>query len=59
MNAFSHGKPLERLLILRVPKHPKRVPDPETQGAGFMIARVSIHGATDAGRYRRLAASSD
>ena len=49
-NAYFQGKPLERLLILRVPKHPKGVPDPEIQRAGFMIARVPVYGTTDAGR---------
>ena len=49
-NAYFQGKPLERLLILRVPKHPKGVPDPEIQHAGFMIARVPVYGTTDAGR---------
>ena len=34
-------KLLERLLILRVPKHPKRVLDREIQEAGCMIARSS------------------
>ena len=49
-NACFQGKPLERLLILRVPNHPKGVPDPEIQRAGFMIARVPVYGTTDAGR---------
>ena len=49
-NAYFQGKPLERLLILKVPKHPKGVPDPEIQQAGYMIARVSVYGTTDAGR---------
>ena len=49
-NAYFQGKPLERLLILRVPKHPEGVPDPEIQRAGFMIARVPVYGTTDAGR---------
>eukprot|EP00439_Symbiodinium_sp_Y106_P047776 s4578_g6.t1 len=33
-----------------VPKHPKGVPDPEIQQAGYMIARVPVYGTTDAGR---------
>ena len=59
-NAYFQGKPLERLLILRVPKHPKGVPDPEIQRAGFMIARVPVYGTTDAGRnlYLRIKESS-
>ena len=48
-NAYIQGKPLERLLILRVPKQ-KGVPDPEIQQAGYMIALVPVHGTTDAGR---------
>ena len=59
-NAYFQGKPLERLLILRVPKHPKGVPDPEIQRTGCMIARVPVYGATDAGRnlYLRIKESS-
>ena len=49
-NACFQGKPLERLLILKVPNHPKGVPDPEIQRAGYMIARVPVYGTTDAGR---------
>ena len=49
-NSCFQGKPLERLLILKVPKHPKGVPDPEIQKAGHMMARVPVYGTTDAGR---------
>ena len=58
-NAYFQGQPLERLLILRVPKHPKRG-DPEVQEAGFMMARVPVYGTTDTGRnlYLRTKVSS-
>ena len=35
-------------------KHPKGVPDPEIQKAGYMIARVPVHRTTDAGRNLNL-----
>ena len=59
-DGYFQGKPLERLLILRVPKRPKRVPDPEIQRTGFMIARVPVYGTTDAARnlYLRIKESS-
>ena len=59
-NAYFEGKPLERLLILPVPKRPRGVPDREMQEAGYMIARVPVYGTTEAGRnlYLRTAESS-
>ena len=49
-NAYFQGKPLERLLLLRAPKYPKGVPDPEVSEAGGMLARVPVYGTIDAGR---------